>query len=167
MPYLHPIFLLSFSYLLPASFCFLSCYHSDIISLPLHYHLVLSPYFPAIFYIFPSFSCANQKNVVILHRKPKVCRHSYKKRLFAFVLELLKSGKFPSPKTRTAMNAHWYVFYRADSARCTYQRGRYCLFLGNRFTRTSIVKNKHSKVPRFLYIFTGRLEPMSHHKSLQ
>ena len=65
-----------------------------------------------------------------------------KKRLLALVLELLKSGKFPSPKARTAINAHWYVFYRADSARCTYQRGRYCLFLGNRFTRTSIVKNK-------------------------
>ena len=47
MPYLPPIFLLSFSYLLPASFRFLSRYHSDTISISLTYHPILSPYFPA------------------------------------------------------------------------------------------------------------------------
>ena len=43
MPYLPPIFLLSFSYLLPASFRFLSRYHSDTISLPVHYYPIPSP----------------------------------------------------------------------------------------------------------------------------
>ena len=155
----------------PLSFSKPPRYYSDTTLLPLYHHPILSPYhatyppldgFPsresrlpipatclvlgdnppskksqenAIFLahlqIFHYLCTANQKFADII-----------KKRLLALVLELLKSGKFPSPKARTAINAHWYVFYRADSARCTYQRGRYCLFLGNRFTRTSIVKNK-------------------------
>ena len=42
------------------------------------------------------------------------------------------------------------------------RRGRYCLFSFSGFTRASIQGISKSKVPRFLFIFTGGQEPTSH-----
>ena len=54
------------------------------------------------------------------------------------------------------------MYFSLCSQRLAYQRGHSLFILVTGFSSTSLQRISKGKVPRFLYLFTGGLEPTSH-----
>ena len=92
-------------------------------------------------------TCKNEKNIVPLHRKPKVCRH-IKKRLLALVLVDRNPAKFRNPKQESG-KCPLVCLIRCVPQRLTYRRGHSLFILVTGSCRNLYRKNKQKEVPRF------------------